>query len=257
METDRKARADAYRKKLRKSIDKAESFGDKAAKKALELTKQCRSEVAAELVSVPKKKWKTAYLNRILADLDKTVDKYEKQLGIALEDYAVKAGEQGREVALGAVPSDWPGYAGVSKNIPIIVRGISADLVVGLSQDVRSFISHEVRIGLIRGDSPWDVMQRLGPSITTDGTKFKSVAYRAELIARTEMATSQSMVSLDSIRSAQKIDTGVKTIWIANIGACDECAALDGQVFDKGEEEVPPIHPNGRCSIAAYKKEWI
>lgn len=45
--------------------------------------------------------------------------------------------------------------------------------------------------------------------------------------------------------------------FIANSDRCDICAGLDGKHFDVEDmmpgENAPPMHPNCRCSVAAYE----
>jgi hypothetical protein len=44
---------------------------------------------------------------------------------------------------------------------------------------------------------------------------------------------------------------------VASPGSCDACVALDGQVYDADDEDLPvlPIHPNCECELVAYSGE--
>ena len=72
--------------------------------------------------------------------------------------------------------------------------------------------------------------------------------YRAQLIARTESANSLS----EGIRQGY-MQMGVKQLqFVAGPGSCDDCAALDGQIFPIAEAEgVIAVHPGCRCTFVA------
>jgi len=72
--------------------------------------------------------------------------------------------------------------------------------------------------------------------------------YRAQLIARTETANSLS----EGIRQGY-MQMGVKQLqFVAGPGSCDDCAALDGQIFPIAEAEgVIAVHPGCRCTFVA------
>lgn len=93
------------------------------------------------------------------------------------------------------------------------------------------------------------------------------VAYRADMIARTETMRAANMGNLESWKIAAQqglIDPGASNlVWYTaeDDGVCDECDDLDQQVvgFSSGDlfgatedtpgVEAPPIHPNCRCII--------
>jgi len=72
--------------------------------------------------------------------------------------------------------------------------------------------------------------------------------YRAQLIARTETANSLS----EGIRQGY-MQMGVNKLqFVAGPGSCDDCAALDGQIFPIAEAEgVIAVHPGCRCTMIA------
>ncbi len=254
----RKELADAYRKKLKKVLTDADVMETKAVKTALKLTLECQKQVAAELINIPVTNWKSAHLKRILGDLNKAVDEYTDKLGIKLSKDQQAFAKTADKIAFGAAPDEWPGYVHISTKLPILMQGLSADLVVGLNAEVKLWISQEIRLAMLKGESPYEVMAKLGRNITTKGTRFHSAAYRAELITRTEMARAHSLQAEASLEAAVKLIPDLQEVWIANVGACPLCAELDGQTWNIGEApDTPPLHPNCYCRIAGYKKEWF
>lgn len=83
----------------------------------------------------------------------------------------------------------------------------------------------------------------------------KKLAYRSEMIARTETARSVSEGTLETYRAAN-----VERIrFDSSADACLECAFYDGNVFTLLEGEgLIPLHPNCRCSwtpVTGYEPE--
>ena len=72
--------------------------------------------------------------------------------------------------------------------------------------------------------------------------------FRAEMIARTESANSLS----EGIRQGY-MQMGVdKLQFVAGPGSCEDCEALDGQIFPIAEAEgVIAVHPSCRCTLVA------
>lgn len=86
----------------------------------------------------------------------------------------------------------------------------------------------------------------------------KGAKYRAEVLMRTELARVQTEAQKQSF-----IRNGFTQYqFIVNGNCCDICAGIAGKVFDVEKmmpgENAPPLHPNCRCSTAAYsdRKEY-
>lgn len=87
---------------------------------------------------------------------------------------------------------------------------------------------------------------------------FELGFYQADRIARTELSHIQNQSTLDGYNQA-----GVEYFeYFADSAnddrVCDACADLDGKIFKMKDAQtginVPPIHPNCRCSILAVIK---
>jgi SPP1 gp7 family putative phage head morphogenesis protein len=105
--------------------------------------------------------------------------------------------------------------------------------------------------GILQGKNPHELARDLRKV-------FDTSVYNAERLLRTELGRVQIQVAEDSFKKAD-IE---KYEYIAEPTACEECARLDGKVFDLDKMEVglnaPVLHPNCRCSIAAYvdREAW-
>lgn len=120
-----------------------------------------------------------------------------------------------------------------------------------LRQDVGKLLQS----GLIAGKNP-RVLARAIKNV------FGQSTYNCERLMRTEMARVQTEAQRQSF-----VRNGFEQYeFIANSDRCDICADLDGKHFDVEDmmpgENAPPMHPNCRCSVAAWEdseeyNQWL
>lgn len=123
------------------------------------------------------------------------------------------------------------------------------------------------RLGLITDDMAHNIQQSLIRSMMAEeswseaarrirgemGTAGQKSVWRAEMIARTELARSQEIANAQLY--AENSDVIEKIIWTAHPGACDECKDLHGErITDPAG--FPPLHPNCVCDALAVPKSW-
>lgn len=112
--------------------------------------------------------------------------------------------------------------------------------------DLRAHLEAELRNGLIQGINPIELARRFRKHY--DGSKEDT-----ERLLRTEMRRVQTSVQEESYKR-----NGFTQYTFITIGAaaCPVCAEIHGKHFKVSEMQVgknaPPMHPNCRCSIAAY-----
>lgn len=118
---------------------------------------------------------------------------------------------------------------------------------IWMHQDVlKNQLSSLLQTGLIQGRNP----RRLAVELR----KYFNVGIgNSERLMRTELARVQTAAQK---RSFEK--NGFEEYeFIANGTACEKCAGLDGQHFKVAKmmpgTNAPPMHPNCRCSTAAYQ----
>lgn len=109
--------------------------------------------------------------------------------------------------------------------------------------------------GLIQGKHPTELARHLQK-------RFGVSAYNANRLMVTELARVQTEAQKQSF-----IRNGFAQYTFLAIGtACETCRALDEKHFDIDKmmpgENAPPMHPNCRCSVAAYMddesyEEWL
>lgn len=105
--------------------------------------------------------------------------------------------------------------------------------------------------GLIQGKNPRELARDLQKSMNVS-------KYDAERLMRTEMCRVQIDASLREIEA----NGFTQFIFIADSGGsrtCEQCKAFDGKTFALKDGKVgvnlPPLHPNCRCSIAGHEDD--
>ena len=118
---------------------------------------------------------------------------------------------------------------------------------IWIHQDVlKNQLSSLLQTGLIQGRNPRQLAVELRKYFNVD-------IGNSERLMRTELARVQTAAQK---RSFEK--NGFEEYeFIANGTACEKCAGLDGQHFKVAKmmpgTNAPPMHPNCRCSTAAYQ----
>lgn len=131
------------------------------------------------------------------------------------------------------IPADWRALDWIERRNLTVLEGVT--------QDINDAIIREVSQGLIQGESIDEVGKRLAKvkGLTED---------RAYRIARYE-----TMFSLNQGTINRYYQYGVEKVeWVAGYDdhTCEECLALDGQVFDIDNIPDCPLHVNCRCTLA-------
>lgn len=136
------------------------------------------------------------------------------------------------------------------KNIASIVNSsfLSAEWSDRLwdNQDaLRSELDRLLNRSIVQGRNPREMARELRKT-------FDTSIFNSERLLITETARVQQDVFQDSMKQAE-IE---QYEYIAELSACDICAALDGKIFDVDDAEsgrnAYPMHPFCKCSQAAY-----
>ena len=121
-----------------------------------------------------------------------------------------------------------------------------SDRIWANQNELRNNINQTIERALIRGEHPRKSAASIKRLVRDEYGMKKRAADR---IAITEVARGQHIAMTQALKDAD-ID---KYIWISESDACDDCAKLDGEVFDVDEAEYTvPRHPFCRCATSAY-----
>jgi SPP1 gp7 family putative phage head morphogenesis protein len=244
-----------YTKEIEKIVKQEGKLELDAVRIGLELLDEARRRINDSLVTAPA--FEAAHLPLMRDAVDREMERFSTEY--AAELVALEA----TGWSLGAEKIDTPIRAqGVVVAMPDLspellrtAQGFSADLVTGLTAQAKSAINREIQLGVLTGRSVTDVAKELGRNLTTEGTRWKTVADRAEEIARTEMARVHSLATQKRLAQAAEFVPGLQSEFVPEADACPECEALKG-VYDINKAPDIPIHPSCRCDVIPFKTEW-
>lgn len=117
-------------------------------------------------------------------------------------------------------------------------------------------MAHNVRQQIIKSmmaEESWqDTARRIRGEMGTSGQKS---VWRAEMVARTELAHAQTVAN--AALYAENKDVIEQVVWVAHPGACEDvCIPKHGQPVEEVGYPPEDSHPNCRCSILAVPKSW-
>lgn len=264
---------DRYREALLEILDRADILDAKAilAIRALvrDLQYQVTDRMTQELGRVLQGEgtfglW---WIQRIQNALFEVVAEMSERTSGELSKHLVDAYKIGAEVVdTGATVAK-----GIEITSPIItartltvVAPFSAQLITAITDSTRDTIDKAIRRSVLLGESPYDLMTKIRGHIGTEGTPFRSVAYRAEMITRTELSRVQNLAS--EARTRQLVqefpeilggDYNVKQQYVAvqrGIYPCKICAPDHGKIFEINDPNKPeiPRHPLCFCKYVNH-----
>lgn len=204
--------------------------------------------------------WGLFWIPRLIRATSDIVDKLAKEAGAELGDYLAKAWELGAELVDGTIEAVRPGTSiaaeRINKYTLTTLAPFSAQLITRIDEATRAAIDKAIKVNVATGESPSVLMDRLERDLQGQDSPFKSVAYRAEIVTRTEVARVQSLGR--EARMQQMIaefpeliqgDDGFKYRFISvhrGEYPCKICEPYDQTVWDIDDPARPetPLHPN-------------
>ncbi len=118
----------------------------------------------------------------------------------------------------------------------------SLTLAKSINKTTLEALRNELSLGFEAGESIQQLTKRIEEYFTENAT------VRAEMVSRTEVITASSQGANDRYQK-EGVD---KIEWYSAPDSCDECAALDGNIYPINEGPRPALHPFCRCTILPY-----
>lgn len=126
---------------------------------------------------------------------------------------------------------------------------VLADWAQGIQQADLQRIMDTVRIGMVQGDTTDNIVRSVVGSRALDGTDGVLQMTRNDIASVTQTAV--ATVSNEARQAYYEANNDIFTQeqWVATLddATCIECGDLDGEVFDIGDGDQPPLHFNCRC----------
>jgi hypothetical protein len=197
---------------IRAQIDR---LPDEAVRDMLAELDRTRRQILGELANVQPGSY-NAYR---LADLDRRLQDAMAQF--AARYGAVVAGPQDDMFLLGQNLAAQPAVeAGLTYGVPQVSRrqlevakNFQALLIGGLASDAVNQISQDLRIGILRGESAFEVAQRIAGSLS-EGSTFGTIATRAEAITRTELGRIQAIATQAGLEETKRLVPDMQKAWM-------------------------------------------
>ncbi len=162
----------------------------------------------------------------------------------------------------------WPKYANSAKRYTgQIGDDIRKQLAIGMvrGETVDQLTSRLVKLGgpkgyvYLRGrpGSPGARAEHISEGL------FKRYRSWGERLVRTETVNAYNEMALEGISELAVDDPGYMKRWDAAIDGrtCIICRDMDHEIVAEGKPfknggQAPPLHPNCRCAVVAWRKEW-
>lgn len=181
-------------------------------------------------------------------------------VNLALAEYGTKAEQEAAKALYGAVKGEFERQSGfMGKYIPNTKQSAEATInasfhagtfssrIWGHQQALRNQLDKIISSGLIQGKNPLDYVKAIQE-------RHNVTAAQASRLLRTEFTRVRSQAKLDSL-----ISSGVDEFIIVTGNGeqtCSECGSKNGEHYKVKDgrvgDNIPPFHPNCRCSIAPY-----
>ena len=210
----------------------------------------------------------------VLTAVDRAVDEFTRRYSHELAGLQARAFNLGELVANAPLASAAPLASlptVLSRPLLEVAQGYVADLVRGLAADVREQVSSEVRLGVLAGRPPFEIMQRIGSKI--DRGRFATIAQRAEVITRTETNRVMAIATDLRLGELKRNVPALRREWLATLDdrtrathrVAHEQVREIGEPFSVGGHPLrfpgDPAGPasetiNCRCRVVPYSANW-
>jgi hypothetical protein len=229
---------------------------DEAIRQTLRLLEELREEVTAR-IDANESEFTVARMRALQRAIERRILEFQEEMVRSLNQSFRTSFNLGIQLA------DVPMVALTLSTLEIdratLRRAVafSADLIAGISSDIRNRINAILRRAVLGVLTPQEAMNEVGRSLTTPGA-FRTVSARSEAIVRTEVLRIQSEATQDRMienrKSMVRVGYMLRKSWLSTIDTRTRFAHLLalGQVRDVdqpfnvgGEELMFPRDPSG------------
>jgi hypothetical protein len=238
-----------------RAFNDLERAGDQAEREMLAMLDQARKDIIAELGKSPKE-WRIDMLSTLLDRVDEQVVKLRTKLIERMNGAADKALGGADDLANAITPGDAPvRMIGIDGRQLQALSDYRADLITGVTQDVKSAVTETVRRSMLGGKMLSDVESELG-SVVRDRGRFGSLGQRMKTIVRTEYKRALEMGNHAAMQTAAEHVPGLKRQWLsarghatpprpAHAAASGQEVGVDEPFIVGGEKLMYPGDPAG------------
>ena len=185
---------------------------------------------------------------RLIADIGREMEHLGNVLNAQVQPVIKKAIDLGAQKTAEFAAAE---VVGVSAEAALAAREMTMDLVKGVTAEARKRMAFEIRQMVVQQQDLMTTIKNIGRNLT-EPSVFKSIADRAETIARTETARAFSLAdeAFAARMAAEKAPIFMVWYTAEDERTCEACMALHGQKWRVDDKSRPhqPLHPNCRCT---------
>lgn len=186
----------AYNRAMRALVERLGRVDAETIRREVALLRELRNRISGELLAGGSD-W-TLYQGRQLrANLERMIAELESQLIQETGGAVAQAWELGGRAAV--EPLNEVGFGGVFFQPTLaqvnILVDFSADLIRGITAEALAKINRELRLAGLGHRNPYETMQAITQILGLKGRALTGVAYRAEMITRTESLRAYNMAN--------------------------------------------------------------
>lgn len=262
----------AYESELRRIMQRADTLDAEAmlAMRGLieDIRERILGRVSAEITNGrADQTWGPWWIPRLISSLDDVFESIRLRVGETLAGFVLDSWRLGGELIELPIRAIRPEVGPLTPAVNLMtlttVAPFSAQLITNVTDSTRSAIDRAIRVNVALGESPSRLMQELskGPM---DRGPWKSMAYRSEIVTRTELSRVQTVAAEARLQQVA-LDSpgllagphGLKQVFTSvqrGEWPCKICQPLDGTLWDIEDpsKPVPPMHPNCRCMLSPF-----
>lgn len=267
----RRLKQKRYQQKLVKLLQDSDNLDARVIRNTEKLIRQMRAEILTKTVEAQSASmsgvepgWGPYWHEKLRTSYNGVLEDLGSQFNKDLSKYSIEAVENGGKIADDGLKFAAPGLNFLTNRLDPetvkIASSFSADLITGMKRYQLEDINKQIALSANMREGPAELINRLAVNI--DQGPWKAVRYRAEVIARTEIARVQELgrqQRSQQLARANPTITFYEQVLVAPIliWPCRRCDQYDGNVYTldgqpyiigKGKKDGPrpiyPIHPN-------------
>ena len=201
---------------LRKAIDGTLDFEDETVRKVIRELRSLRVRIGAAIIN--SEGFEQIHFQAIKNDIEKLFTQWARNVDGVIDEATEEAFSLGQTII--DKPFEAAGGAIEVSALPqISTQALAAQIernttfITNLSRNAADRINTTILTGISGELSPNQVMRQIG-TVLTDGSVYRSIAVRAEMITRTEINTALNKATLLRAEQADRQIGGLRKYWI-------------------------------------------
>ena len=182
----------------------------------LAILEEMQQQVMTEIGRAAVESWDYYFLQRMLPAIERQVDNFRQKAQLEAAGLLKQHWGLGQSLVDAPIAAAQPGiYMGFHLGTASLdaLRDFTVHKLADISNDAYARIRSELQLGIMAGKSPAEVAKAIGRDLESPSV-FRSIAYRAEVVTRTEMGRVFSKATEMRLEQAALVIPGMEKEWI-------------------------------------------